>query len=121
MVDCVNRLDEEQGRRPVTTKRPFDPARLPPDVCRGCWGLGHRPVRVPEDYHRLLDILRERLADGRLQMVSASVPLESIVRGGGWPDDVIRHVVACTLCGRRLVLHVDTYHGGGGMKPEDGG
>lgn len=88
-------------------------------ACTTCGDLAERAaIGRPGDYFEILDEMRRRLADGRLDLVDTSVPLADIRAGAPWPADILCHRVACPACGARFSLHVDSFHGGGEWRRE---
>jgi hypothetical protein len=90
-------------------------------ACQRCAELDKRiPLPTVGRYLELAEAARELVADGTLTLVEGNVPLESLRKGQPLPgdgSDSLRHLFACTACGRRYVLWADTYHGGGAWEP----
>lgn len=91
-------------------------------MCEECGSFSEPiPIRSPEQYFDLLARVRRTIADGKLCLMAGNVELDSIAAGRPWPRDLVEHVFACTGCGQRFRLAVETYHGSGGSwKPLSG-
>jgi hypothetical protein len=71
-------------------------------------------IQSPGEYHTIMASARLCLSDGTLLLLHGTCDVQDILDGQPWPDDYMEHTFACTACGRRFELAVETYHGSGG-------
>jgi len=81
-------------------------------MCDRCHGFSERfRVERGREYHDLVRQLIELTKLGTFLQLSATVPLEDVLRGKAWNDEVLIHVFRCSECGRQFRLSFDTYRG----------
>ena len=94
-------------------------------TCEVCKDLGVKStIRTPSELAKAIRMVRGSLCDGALQEVDDESVMEyerfpDLQEDGPWPD-VIMCRFACTNCGAKFKLSVETYHGSGGTwSPEE--
>src|SRR5262249_1404621 len=82
-------------------------------MCSQCHGFCER-VKIPDprEYRNLAKQLVELVSSGQFKLLQGTCGLEELF-GPTWPSDVISHEFACSDCGQRFHLSIDSYHGGG--------
>ena len=88
-------------------------------MCGGCEELQPDSIVTwagPNVYVAFTSHLADMVKAGKLRVIEQDCPLEETINFLHTPADGLSHELACTVCGDRLSLYVNTYKGGIGWR-----
>lgn len=71
----------------------------------------------PQEYLKYLEDIKELVDSKKFKLIESTCDIDKVYnKQGKWTNDVITHIIECSMRGRQFECSIDTYHGNGSFK-----